>query len=472
MAQSRGDGANTAGSAPGSGAVAGRAASADRDGAPARRLAGLRIAIVGAGTAGLATALYLHRAGHDVSVFERFAAARPVGSGLMLQPTGLTVLHDLGLAGAVLARGARIERLSGCDAMSGRRVLDVAYRGGRFGLGVHRAALFEVLFTAVQRAGIAVKTGAEITSVAATTQGAMPVDRHGPVDNKPFDFVIDAAGAQSMLRDASQPGARQIPLTYGAFWTTVPWPDDGRFAETALQQRYDHAHVMIGVLPIGQVTPSGLRQAAFFWSLKRSDVAAVKAAGLAAWKERVAALWPETAVLLEHIRSFDDLALAKYGHHTLAAPFRGRVIHLGDSAHATSPQLGQGANMALLDAAALDCALRSTVSLDEVGPAYARMRRAHVRFFQAASYVLTPFYQSDSRLIPFARDTLVATVARVPPMPAILAALVSGTLVNPFAPIGLSEVREWPVVEVGDGGAAASELHGRVFHGPRAKPAD
>ncbi len=58
------------------------------------------VAIAGAGPAGLAAALCLHRDGHRVTVFERFSAPHPIGAGLMLQPTGLAVLRELGLAEA------------------------------------------------------------------------------------------------------------------------------------------------------------------------------------------------------------------------------------------------------------------------------------------------------------------------------------------------------------------------------------
>lgn len=122
----------------------------------------LDIAIAGAGPAGLAAALYLKRAGHRVTIFERFDAPKPVGSGLILQPTGLTVLADLGLLDDILVLGSRIDRLHGADAKTGRTVLDVRYdaqRGGRFGLAVHRAAFFGVLFRAVRREAIAIETG-------------------------------------------------------------------------------------------------------------------------------------------------------------------------------------------------------------------------------------------------------------------------------------------------------------------------
>ncbi|WP_348628272.1 MULTISPECIES: FAD-dependent oxidoreductase [unclassified Mesorhizobium] len=125
----------------------------------------LDIAIAGAGPAGLATALYLNRSGHHVTVFERFDEPKPVGSGLILQPTGLSVLAELGLLDDILSLGSRIDRLHGADAGSGRTVLDIRYdaqRGGRFGLAVHRAALFGVLFRAAWREAIAIETNVEI----------------------------------------------------------------------------------------------------------------------------------------------------------------------------------------------------------------------------------------------------------------------------------------------------------------------
>lgn len=63
----------------------------------------LDIAIAGAGPGGLAAELFPGRAGRRVRVVERFAAPQPVGSGPMLQPTGLVMLHALGLHLRLLA---------------------------------------------------------------------------------------------------------------------------------------------------------------------------------------------------------------------------------------------------------------------------------------------------------------------------------------------------------------------------------
>jgi 2-polyprenyl-6-methoxyphenol hydroxylase-like FAD-dependent oxidoreductase len=119
---------------------------------------------------------------------------------------------------------------------------------------------------------------------------------------------------------------------------------------------------------------------------------------------------------------------------------------IGDAAHSTSPQLGQGANMALLDARALAHALANSATVEDALAAYVRARRWHLRVFQALSLAFTPFYQSDSRLLPFIRDRLVPTLAKVWPAPQLLAAMVAGTILDPFAPIGLKEA-EWPVAE-------------------------
>lgn len=403
----------------------------------------LDIAIAGAGPAGLAAALYLRRAGHRVTIFERFDKPAPVGSGLILQPTGLTVLDDLGLLAEIRTLGSRIDRLYGADAASGRTVLDVRYdalKGGRFGLAVHRAALFGVLYRAAQGEQIPIETGIELEAIDAAGERAGLVAANGKRLGG-FDLVIDATGARSRLKRHALRASEPRPLVYGAFWASLGWRGEG-FDPHALLQRYEKASVMIGVLPIGRPSPDAEPMAAFFWSLKPDEADKVRLDGLAAWKDRVAGLWPDCAAYLDQIDSFDRLSLARYGHHTLSPPIGRRLAVIGDAAHSTSPQLGQGANMALLDARALACALVKRPTVGEALETYGKMRRRHVKVFQALSWSFTPFYQSDSSVLPFLRDRLVATVAKIPPAPQFLAAMVAGTIVDPFGPIGLNEV-EW-----------------------------
>jgi 2-polyprenyl-6-methoxyphenol hydroxylase-like FAD-dependent oxidoreductase len=85
--------------------------------------------------------------------------------------------------------------------------------------------------------------------------------------------------------------------------------------------------------------------------------------------------------------------------------------------------------------------------MERVLATYSAARRAHVRLFQGLSWLFTPFYQSDSVTLPFIRDRFVALLARVPPVPQLLASMVAGTLVDPFKKIGLREV-DWSALEV------------------------
>src|SRR5262245_9116199 len=121
----------------------------------------IKIAIAGAGTAGLAVAAFLARDGHDVRVFERFDRPKPIGAGLLLQPTGLACLASLGLDGAAMQLGQAVTRICG-DTVTGRRILDISYRDlapHLFGLGMHRGALFAVLHEEVVRISIPLTAG-------------------------------------------------------------------------------------------------------------------------------------------------------------------------------------------------------------------------------------------------------------------------------------------------------------------------
>ena len=229
----------------------------------------LTIAIIGCGTAGLAAALLLERAGHRITLVERFGEPQPLGSGLILQPSGLAVLDELGLAAPLITAGSRIDRLFGLNAATGSVVLDVRYgalRQERFGVGIHRAALFETLFASVQKRPVAIETGVEVADIDAATDSKISLLPANGRRIGPFDLVVDASGTRSaLLGHAAKPAVR-VPLSYGALWANVPLAGTG-FDRHALEQRYRRASVMAGVLPIGCQGEEPEPQAALFWSL-------------------------------------------------------------------------------------------------------------------------------------------------------------------------------------------------------------
>lgn len=371
----------------------------------------LRIAIVGYGTAGQAAALFLAGQGHALSVYEQAPAPGPVGAGFLLQPTGMRVLARLGLGEQVLEWGQRIDRLFGCN-QRGRRVMDMRYADVSpdcFGLGLSRGSLFTVLRDAYvdhQR----IHTGVRMVAINAAGDGLLDSNGGG---HGPFDLIIAADGAQSVLRHAI-PGMlrRERLYPWGAMWCLLradDWPHAG-----VLHQRYVGTREMIGALPVGRRVDCDGRWLTFYFSLPGAQVDAFDASSLQRMRKRVADLWPELTPLLASIETPGQMQRARYRDVVVRQSASSRVAFIGDAAHAMSPQLGQGVNMALLDAETLADALAESRSIAGALHAYARRRQAHLRVYQSLSRWLTPLFQSDHRGLAGIRDTLSGPLGQLP----------------------------------------------------------
>ena len=392
----------------------------------------LSIAIIGCGPGGLAAAILLSRAGHDVTLYERFSEAKPLGSGLVIQPTGLAVLAHCGLQDAFEAKTALITRLEGFAVDSQRPAVDVYYV--RNGKGVaaratHRASLFGVLIDGVRAAGVPIIGGHTFTGVEERAGAITPMfekSGRGP----DFDLLIDASGARGPLVRG-----RAVELPFGALWATVDMPAGHGLPPQSLNQRYWRASQMAGIMPVGINPTTGNPGAAVFWSVKRDEANAVVAAGVEPIADAFIKLWPEAEPFVTQIRAMEDWTLATY-HHRTGWPERGvRHVAIGDSWHSTSPQLGQGANMALLDALAIAQAVEDAGSVEDIGVRFSQLRGFHVALYQKLSWIFTPFFQSDDAVRPVLRDIMMQTFGGWPVLREFIAITVSGRL-------GLSSLRD------------------------------
>lgn len=370
--------------------------------------AGLAIAIVGYGSGGQAAAALLSADGHAVEVFERVPVPGPVGAGFLLQPTGLAVLWEMGLLEAVLMHGAKIGRLYG-ETSNGRTVMDMRYSEldtRLFGVGLQRGALFKLLDAAWQR-GRSLRCGCDIVELDAHSGTLVDSDggRHGP-----YDLVIVADGSASRLRSSVNAPKMDRPYPWGAQWCLVEagewmWLDE-------LRQRYVRARRMIGMLPVGTRPDDATKRLSFFWSVPATELDA-GISDESGWRRAVADVWPAAA---EHLAEIDVAALApaRYRDCVIGDWFKGQAVLLGDAAHAMSPQLGQGVNMALLDALVLRDALRHEVDLKRALALYARSRRAHLSAYHFWSRWLTPVFQSHRDGVAWVRDLVFHPLSRLP----------------------------------------------------------
>ncbi|EWC53536.1 oxidoreductase [Xanthomonas citri pv. glycines str. 8ra] len=297
------------------------------------------------------------------------------------------------------------------------------------GVGMQRGALFTVLREAwPQHAQLHVDT--QITAI--DDAGVRVHDQRGQWHG-PFDLIIAADGSASTLRAQAQGTQLDRVYPWGALWCLLP----------------------VGTRP-GDDTP----RLSFFWSLPCSDFVAWEQRGIAAWRDEVAQMWPEAHARLATVQVHGALARASYRDAVVSRWHRGRFVLAGDAAHAMSPQLGQGVNMALLDALAMRDALRAGADLDDALQRYQRERQAHVAIYHRWSRWLTPLFQSERDLWAQGRDLLLRPMGRVPGGRGHMLRVLSGTQHGWFGKLVLApdfvDALSQPVVRVVDDKAEAA----------------
>jgi len=368
----------------------------------------MRIAIVGFGIGGGALAVALAQDDHEVTVFEQTDSPGPVGAGFLLQPSGQAALGSLGLLDRVAAAAWPI-RAFHAESAAGRTLTLLRYDRrdpGSFALGVARGRLFTTLMDAATVAGVGIVTGVRIVDALESREAVVPVDDAGR-EHGAFDVLVGADGMRSALRRRVDPGSRLFLSPYAALWGLGTF--DGPCPER-LRQQARGVGILAGLLPVGA------REMACFWGLRASDLGVLEAEGFAALVDRMDAVFPEARCVLEDIGGFDRLALARYGHATLACRHTGRIVLIGDAAHPSPPHLGQGANLALLDAVTLAEALRQEPRPVDAFRSWDRGRRWQNARYAYLSRALSPFFQSSHRWLGPTRDLALPAMGAVQPL--------------------------------------------------------
>lgn len=342
----------------------------------------LRIGIIGAGTAGLASAIAFARNGHEVHVYEKHPSLCTLGAGVLIQPQGVAALQALGVGAAFEKASVPVTRLHGICAR-GWPLVDIRYKDV-LARGVSRSALGNVLLPAALREGAQVHFGQDVDMI--SVQG-----RRASLAGRDVDLAVIANGASSQLTASAGLAVKADKYRWGALWGMfdIDDPED----PTLLAQRYDGTRKMVGIMPTERVGKK--LRISFFWSLPRDQYESWLARPIESFRAELLALWPESHAVANQIVRHEQLTFASYYHarpHTLAVP---PVCIIGDAAHAMSPQLGLGSTLAVQDALALADAVEEFGATDGL-KAYSRRRLLPVRAYQAFSKALTPCFQADA----------------------------------------------------------------------------
>jgi 2-polyprenyl-6-methoxyphenol hydroxylase-like FAD-dependent oxidoreductase len=345
-----------------------------------------KIAIVGAGTAGLSTAIALAQQGLSPVLFEKHSGPTNRGAGLLIQPAGVQAFQMLGVGETFQAASTPISRLVG-ESHKLRKVVDVRY-GDVPARAISRYALASLLMEKARDLGVAFRFDTAVSDICAGNAG---VDLRWGGHTEEFDALVIADGADSALRSRAGLQIASTPYAWGALWGLFDVAD-WRYAES-LVQRYRGTQQMFGLMPTA--VQGNITTVSFFWSLKLTHLQAWYRTDMASFRTDLLGLWPEAAPVIEQLHSHAQLAVARYQHawpRRLGVP---RIYVAGDSAHSMSPSLGLGSTLAVQDALAIADSHTRWGAAQGPGQ-YSRRRLRRIQWYQGLSRMLTPCFQGDS----------------------------------------------------------------------------
>jgi 2-polyprenyl-6-methoxyphenol hydroxylase-like FAD-dependent oxidoreductase len=315
----------------------------------------MRAIIIGGGIGGLATALALTQAGVETHVFERAPELKEVGAGITLWANAVKALDKLGVG--ALIRHIGLPDLNGGihrhDGMliSGAATGELEKRFGAPTLVMHRADLLNTLLNAFDRD--MVRLNAECVGYETDDKYVTALFADGR--QMDADVLIAADGLRSAIRAQMLPQSHPIYAGYTAWRAVVPF-DHMKVGDMWGESWGCGARFGIAPLKNDQV---------YWFATKNAPEGGKDVAGKV--REQLLALFGGWhAPIRALIEATDESKILRndiYDIEPLTRWSDGRVVLLGDAAHATTPNLGQGACQALEDAVVLGQCIRPDVDV-------------------------------------------------------------------------------------------------------------
>lgn len=356
----------------------------------------MKVLIVGGGIGGLTLAAALQQKSIDTTLVERTPKFAPVGAGIVLGVNAMKVMTRIGVADAIAERGIEVAAARITNAR-GKTLTALDFQSlpsdiGR-AIAIHRAALHDAILTGVR---------AESVRLGTTVDEIREDDDHVDVrlsDGSAYraDVLVGADGIRSSVR-AKVFG--EFPLRYSGYtcWRFVV---TGDFAFRDTWEMWGRGR-RFGVVPIGE------NKVYCFTTLNAPhNDPAMRDLSLDEFKKLFADFGGPVPEVLRRLNTAADLIWNDLEEVEVVQWTTGRVVLLGDAAHAMTPNMGQGAAMAIEDAIVLADVLSGADNSAASLAQYEQRRRSRVAQIQTRSRRLGQVAQWESLAACAIRNFLV-----------------------------------------------------------------
>ncbi|ALS29297.1 aromatic-ring hydroxylase (flavoprotein monooxygenase) signature protein [Paenibacillus sp. 32O-W] len=332
--------------------------------------------IIGCGIAGPAAAMMLKRAGCEPVVYE--AQPEPddyAGLFLNVGLNGIRVLEELGADAFIRKEGFEMRTMSFWNGKGKRLGQLVQSSGEPHGYTVKRGVLHKALREEAERQGIPIRFGCRLADIRMSGNRVEAVFRDGSADEG--DFLVGCDGLHSAVRSIILPGAAQP--SYTGLISFGGYARGGKVRhEPGVQHLVFGSKAFFGYLVQEDGEIYWFGNIGYPGTPTRRDLQAIPQAE---WRGMIRDLYAGDAEPVPDIIRRTDTEIGVYPIYDMPSQnewHRGLAVLAGDAIHATSPNAGQGAALALEDAMALALCIRDIENTERAFSAFQRMRRERV----------------------------------------------------------------------------------------------
>ena len=364
------------------------------------KMQNLKIIIIGGGVAGLSAMNRLEAIGYTPILAEKAESIRTDGTGILLGINAVSILTKMGLSGKLQESGVKLTKIAALDK-KGKQIAssDLAYIEGKSGFAtyaIQRDALSKMLLSSVNVSNII--TNKKVVSVENMDGYANVLFEDG--ERGRYDLVIGADGIHSVVRrsvfgDIGLRDARQ------ACWRFIAKKHES-FTDTALFEHFGLGK-RVGYVPVGD-------DKLYVYALLNADknirensktraelLREFDFGGL--WQNVLPAITDESKCVFNEIKDLSKICITK-----------GRVVLIGDAAHAITPNMGQGAAMGLEDADVLGEIFAAEKSVEKALSMFEKRRYKRVKEIRDKSYIMGKMAQLSSKTGGLLRNALFRAV--------------------------------------------------------------